>query len=179
MPNYVFNTVTIEGSAEELEKVKALVSAPTMLEAVEKEVIFSFHNIVPEPTNKPIGWDWHGWRVENWGTKWDVVDVEDVSGENNLIYKFDTAWAPPLEIMQALSEKFPKVHINLHFVEEQGWGAIYDFNDGDDTIQEEWDIPETHADSMKHLESCYRCEGGISELFDDCPKDEAEAPVNL
>jgi hypothetical protein len=51
--------------------------------------------------------DWYEWRLENWGTKWDVCEVE--IDEDCLEYSDDkkvawfsfrcwTAWAPPVPV---------------------------------------------------------------------------------
>lgn len=59
---------------------------------------------------------WYDWRFENWGTKWDVVDVqftnplivhddEDVDVYNrNASFSFNcwTAWAPPIPVWDVL-----------------------------------------------------------------------------
>ena len=60
---------------------------------------------------------WYDWRVNNWGTKWDVVDVEitqpltihddeeDVAPESmNASFSFNcwTAWSPPVPVWNKL-----------------------------------------------------------------------------
>ena len=61
---------------------------------------------------------WYDWRVKNWGTKWDVVDVqitnpltihddEDADPANmNASFSFNcwTAWAPPIPVWDKLVE---------------------------------------------------------------------------
>ena len=66
---------------------------------------------------------WYGWRNANWGTKWNACDV-DVSGDT---IWFDTAWAPPFAVIEALSRKFPDEEIDLAWDEESGWrgGQVY------------------------------------------------------
>lgn len=44
--------------------------------------------------------DWYEWNVENWGTKWDVTQLEDfetfhVNETNSVRIAFDSAWSPP------------------------------------------------------------------------------------
>lgn len=48
---------------------------------------------------------WYEFCVNEWGTKWDVggEDAHSIRGdEHNLIIGFDSAWAPPLGILQEL-----------------------------------------------------------------------------
>ena len=59
---------------------------------------------------------WYDWRVNNWGTKWDVVDVEitqpiecsgDIFGDNaTASFSFNcwTAWSPPIPVWKKLHE---------------------------------------------------------------------------
>jgi hypothetical protein len=43
--------------------------------------------------------DWYGWRLDHWGTKWDIScdDVEPAVSDDGLsvFLSFDTAWSPP------------------------------------------------------------------------------------
>lgn len=43
---------------------------------------------------------WYEWRIDNWGTKWNAMDVE---GEGNA-RSFTTAWSPPLPVFSRLAE---------------------------------------------------------------------------
>lgn len=85
---------------------------------------------------------WYEWRVRHWGTKWDAsftgsslfalgngeeIDV-DLSLESRgatvtptvVIYKFDTAWAPPSPVIAAASEQHPELEFVLQFGEVGG-----------------------------------------------------------
>jgi hypothetical protein len=112
-------------------------------ELVGSETLFSFHNIIPQPdetldrddprrVNKSLTSDqlldalskkegvmpdWWHWRVNNWGTKWSVVDVDLVEKKGCIVYSFDTAWAPPEPVLTRLSEMFPDANILLSFYE--------------------------------------------------------------
>jgi hypothetical protein len=81
---------------------------------------------------------WYTWRIENWGTKWDAhfgdpflvirtegsTDVEkcvEAKGATITptvaIYKFDTAWSPPIPVVEAASERYPELEFTLTFGE--------------------------------------------------------------
>ena len=105
----------------------------------------NFGSIVPEPrglmdeeqggSNGFAMPNWYNWRVENWGCKWDVGDLDELCITYNeveayvshvityprVIVQFDTPWAPPTPFVMALSEKYPDCVIFLEF-EEGGMG---------------------------------------------------------
>ena len=120
MPNWCNNRVEIYGydNDEELRAFKALVTS-------EKSK-FDFNKILPMPEEltdtvkgsnhvpskeliEKYGYDnWYDWRVENWGTKWELDEDVQVSDDGEYIkYDFETAWAPPEGIYHAIREKFP------------------------------------------------------------------------
>jgi len=137
MPNWCGNTVTISGEGKQVEKVKEFVKG--------EESHFSFESIVPMPkelrgTNAPnmnmehaqqmtekYGYpDWYSWAHENWGTKWDLIEVYIVDGPEIVTYYFDTAWAPPIPVMEYLAPRFPDVKITIEY-DEPGmdfWGTM-------------------------------------------------------
>jgi hypothetical protein len=51
---------------------------------------------------------WRDWNVENWGTKWNAGDSFRKSDKS--VY-FDTAWAAPWPVLEALSKMFPQEEI--------------------------------------------------------------------
>jgi hypothetical protein len=77
------------------------------------------NEFLPEPNDLdqndgmgPNGW-WT-WRIENWGTKWDIgadegTDREEWHGRkaqvvnNEVICSFDSAWAPPIGLYKELA----------------------------------------------------------------------------
>lgn len=71
------------------------------------------------PATKLMGYEvegWYDWRVTNWGTKWDVCQVEitqpiecsgDIFGDNaTASFSFNcwTAWSPPIPVWKKLHE---------------------------------------------------------------------------
>tara|TARA_B100000963_G_scaffold42661_1_gene31790 strand:+ start:5078 stop:5527 length:450 start_codon:yes stop_codon:yes gene_type:complete len=63
---------------------------------------------------------WYDWQINNWGTKWEIsdVDCEDFDGES-FECEFDTAWSPAEGIFHAIREKFPNVDVSW-FYDEPG-----------------------------------------------------------
>ena len=57
---------------------------------------------------------WYNWRVENWGTKWDID--ESPHNEDTIIFK--TAWDFAGEIIKELSKKYPNEKFICKFADE-------------------------------------------------------------
>jgi len=119
MPNWCNNHVRFRGTTEDINNIIEFV------EGGDGNVIepFSLNAIIPMPKDLLVGDGWYGWRNENWGTKWDVVDSEmfDEAEDGFVSYSFDTAWSPPEPVYNALKEKYPEVRISW-FYDEPGMG---------------------------------------------------------
>ena len=73
---------------------------------------------------------WYEWRLENWGTKWDVYETQCTRiNANTLQLYFYTAWSPPIPIFDKLVDM--GFEINARYLDE-GWGYIGEYTDGDD-----------------------------------------------
>ena len=103
MPNWVYNTLTVEGNPDSVNRLKEQVNQPFTvihdswnpeLQAMEQKPvtynnpIFAFWNII-KPTDLEAyekqpdyslpwnelsqGNDWYNWNIRNWGVKWDVA----------------------------------------------------------------------------------------------------------
>jgi len=121
MPNWCNNILTVSEPSAEL--VKYL-----------QEEGFSFDKIKPMPPELKEGDGWYDWAVENWGTKWDLDEnpfLFDSISENEISFWFDTAWSPPMGVIEALSEKFYKDHFVLQYLEMgMGFCGEASFSDG-------------------------------------------------
>jgi hypothetical protein len=112
--------------------------------------------------------DWYGWCIENWGTKWDISEGElDYSPEeNNAGGYFNSAWAPPVQAMEAMTELGFKILLRYY---EPGMSFVgeYTSENGDecysyDFEDEDWkdDIPETlieHFNLVDEYENWVEC----------------------
>jgi len=194
MPNWVYNHLTIDGSKEDIAKVKAQVGATVKTkykgadevdEMLDREPIFSFMNILPPPEDKldeyhavhgyadgkksgDTEYNWYNFNVREWGTKWDARDVDLLEDdETYLHYKFDTAWSPPTEVIAKLAQQNPNLNITLEYREEQGWGGEVNFNGSTTEVVKEWDIPDSHAEVIEvNNEYCWRCENFDGDYSD-------------
>ena len=194
MPNWVFNHLTIDGSKEDIAKVKAQVGAVVKRkykgvdevdEKIDEEPIFSFMNILPPPEDKldeyhavhgyseggktgDTEYNWYNFNVREWGTKWDARDVDLLEeGKTFLRYKFDTAWTPPTPVIEKLAQQNPNLTITLEYREEQGWGGEVAFTGSSMEVIKEWDVPETHAEEIEaNHGDCWKCENFTGDYGD-------------
>ena len=117
MPNHTSNKLTVSGSSELVARFK--------FDNTGKEESLSLEKALPTPSkllgdnaikdgNMP---DWYNWRVNNWGTKWDVYDTQPWEGNS---VAFFSAWSPPIEWLRAIAEKYPDLSFQLDYADEGG-----------------------------------------------------------
>ena len=126
MPNYCSNTLVIYGCREELSVFAAKARAPNNNDDNDAQSELKFSNFVPTPLasydelERPITGElpfWYRFRVENWGTKWEPMDVTTLRTTNRLVYRFGTAWSPPEAWVDTVSKLFPKLSFYLYYNE--------------------------------------------------------------
>jgi len=136
MPNWCYNTLKVSGKTTDLKEFER--------KAKGKKTDLSFANFMPEPdytkvkvkptfpeTDKKFGKvrkyvnpksAWWDWRIQNWGTKWEVEAEIYQRSPKHLRYCFDSAWSPPSEKwLEIVSKMFPKLSFRLNY-EEGGMG---------------------------------------------------------
>ena len=147
MPNWCNNTIEIKGPKDKIKK----------LYEVAKEDNALLQQLYPMPealegTTSPAplegkvqplvdGHDnWYDWRVDNWGTKWDVdADQLELSEDGTTISGwFDSAWAPPIHAYEHFLEQNEDCSIKSHYYEGgMDFGGCWeDFNDDMITISD-------------------------------------------
>ena len=63
------------------------------------------------------------WCTANWGTKWGLYEISLEEGnpeDGRLEYTFQSAWVPPIPVIQAMSKQFPSLTFALDYFEEGG-----------------------------------------------------------
>lgn len=175
MPNWCNNTLIVEGNLNELVEFKkkslvvneqntinftmeGLIPTPKELLEMTSPVMWrgdendtdsklEFEKHVESLKQKYGHTDWYNWRIENWGTKWDVTEsyIEEYDGESILI-QYDTAWGPNTQFVKTIALMFPNLKFKLSF-EETGVGfcGVYEVtNDDEDYVEGdlEWKDPE-------------------------------------
>ena len=192
MPNWVYNTLTITGNAEQVERFAEQAARPGQFRDGEKSLSqLSFWNFIkPDESIMSEYWGgerddlslaermqnanhWYYWNIRNWGCKWDANDVNMEMGEGKVVYSFDTAWSPPVEALDAMCEQFPQLVMEMRSVEEQGWGMEHIADEDGVRLIKEWDIPCTHEESIEHKGWCNCEEMRDDEMewaYEDCPR---------
>jgi hypothetical protein len=193
MPNWVSNSVTIEGSPDIVTQIKEQVAKPYIMPVESNgdlaytvnelsiDNVFSFWNIiaptdleayVKQPDFEKRGEDnsWYNWNIRNWGVKWDTTNPELVdeveNGENLvLVYNFETAWGTPNEVLIELSRQYPSILITNEYQEETGWGGETEFLRGTIISESEynWKCYECDYEELDEPPYCETCE------YDMCP----------
>lgn len=120
MPNWCDCELRIEGSKGNLDKCLQRIAGD------DPDLHLDFNKVIPEPDNPPQTSHmpgWYTWRVEHWGTKWNLQEsrlhrYQNSSGDvAGVIIYFETAWAPPEPVIEALTELFPDLFIELEYFE--------------------------------------------------------------
>jgi hypothetical protein len=63
--------------------------------------------------------DWYDWSIKRWGTKWNAYSVvAGKSDEREATVTFETAWSPPLPVLDELAKRFPKAYLRLIWCDE-------------------------------------------------------------
>ena len=122
MPNWCHNQLTITGPEAEVQafKTKAVGHSPWFEPEGDPDVL-NFHSLVPVPDQvlnagyESAGYDW---EKENWGCKWGAESptIPD-EWEGCVLYEFDTAWSPPIELLQRVAVQSPALVFVLEYAE--------------------------------------------------------------
>jgi hypothetical protein len=197
MPNWVYNSIGVDGKTEDLQSFIAKATKPRPWQDDEPdEERFSFWNFIsPDPTKLDLYFEtngatkdlttgemvrtgdnefnWYNWNINNWGCKWDAneITIDDCQGEGYVLIQFATPWGMPTPVFQAMAEQHPELTFDFEWEEEQGWGGKAISKAGVYTEVDSWGIPESHADylAISREESC-RCNHEEQEYwYNDCP----------
>ena len=123
MPNWCDNQLSITGPNSVIDKIEKIVKEES--NDAEKGLLQFFHPMPKELLDTEAGpiaktkkekqarqirklefgaENWYDWRVNNWGTKWEVCEfygvdrqhLNDSLDESTISFGFSSAWAPPI-----------------------------------------------------------------------------------
>lgn len=127
MPNHVTNILVISGDDEQRQ---------AMFEAIKSDEhglgSLDFNKVIPMPEHifrgnlgqeerAQYGSDnWYDWSIANWGTKWNSYGYHDFTEKDfdSSTIEFQTAWSYPDQIIAALAEKYPDLHFEVKWADE-------------------------------------------------------------
>ena len=126
MPNWCNNTITLTGPKDKItalyNKAKKDDALLQQLKPMPDALEGTTSPAPKEGKVQPLvdGFDnWYDWRVQNWGTKWDV-DMEglELSDDGTTITGwFDSAWAPPIHAYEYFLTDNEDCSINSYYYE--------------------------------------------------------------
>lgn len=128
MPNHITNIVQINMRYSDDEQSDYDIQEKKLNKLYKKlhgkESDFDFNAILPQPKGIYRGnlssedkvahpLNWYDWNTENWGTKWNAYQVkylnrsyDDDKTVFEILVKFETAWSPPMPVLEELSKEF-------------------------------------------------------------------------
>ena len=143
MPNWCDNQVTITGPSSVIDKIEKIVNEES--NNAENGLLQFFHPMPKElldteagPTAKTKAEkderkarklefgaeNWYDWRVNNWGTKWEVCEFYGVDkqpdaliGDSTISFAFSSAWSPPIGAYEKFLENNPDCFIRAYYYE--------------------------------------------------------------
>ena len=156
MPNWCNNSFSITGN---IESIKDLWDTAQTANDGEFGLLSA---IMPEPKDNE---DWYSWRVDNWGTKWEISDegleyTDHGDGTASIDGWFDSAWAPPIGAYEQLAADFDSCVIECSYYEPgMDFGGFWSSENGDeyfDDLQERLEQPvDTWDERFKEFEAEY------------------------
>ncbi len=143
MPNWCDNQITITGPSSVIDKIEKIVNEES--NNAENGLLQFFHPMPKElldteagPTAKTKAEkderkarklefgaeNWYDWRVNNWGTKWEVSEFYGVDkqpdaliGDSTISFAFSSAWSPPIGAYEKFLENNPDCFIRAYYYE--------------------------------------------------------------
>ena len=143
MPNWCDNQISITGPNSVIDKIEKIVKEES--NNAENGLLQFFHPMPKElldteagPTAKTKAEkderkarklefgaeNWYDWRVNNWGTKWEVCEFYGVDkqpdaliGDSTISFAFSSAWSPPIGAYEKFLENNPDCFIRAYYYE--------------------------------------------------------------
>ena len=184
MPNWNDNIVVIEGPSAAVNGFLQI-GAPNWVDNVWTE--FSMDNFYPEPKdeNGEPSNGWYGWRVDNWGCKWDIremlIEMDEDFHNATATLIFQTPWGPNTEFWKRIAEDYKELTVSLSYYEGgMQFGGRVEWEEGKVVVDDEYEAPnedgdiegwEAFAEAIRCLgfegESEYLTESFIPELIEE------------
>ena len=159
MPNWCNNSINISGSTETIKTLwdeanregsgllNAMKPMPKELDGTTSPTPQEGQAGYKGPQPKIDGFDnWYDWRVQNWGTKWDIDPSEGLEFTDNgdgtaqISGWFESAWAPPIQAYDTFLDDMDGCSLTADY-HEPGMDFAGFYDNGDDQYMEglgEW-----------------------------------------
>ena len=156
MPNYCNNNIVITGPNSVIDKIEKIANG-------DKGDLLQYFYPMPKELNDTVAGpepktkkeklekrrlqveygasNWYDWRVENWGTKWDIMEFYNITrkvigeDESEIELGFDTAWAPALGAYEKFIDENSNCSLKAYYY-EPGCDFMGEWDNGIDSCFE-------------------------------------------
>ena len=156
MPNYCNNNIVITGPNSVIDKIEKIANG-------DKGDLLQYFYPMPKELNDTVAGpepktkkeklekrrlqveygasNWYDWRVENWGTKWDIMEFYNITrkeigeDESEIALGFDTAWAPALGAYEKFIDENSNCSLKAYYY-EPGCDFMGEWDNGIDSCFE-------------------------------------------
>jgi hypothetical protein len=156
MPNYCNNNIVITGPNSVIDKIEKIANG-------DKGDLLQYFYPMPKELNDTVAGpepktkkeklekrrlqveygasNWYDWRVENWGTKWDIMEFYNINrkeigeDESEISLGFDTAWAPALGAYEKFIDENSNCSLKAYYY-EPGCDFMGEWDNGIDSCFE-------------------------------------------
>ena len=156
MPNYCNNNIVITGPNSVIDKIEKIANG-------DKGDLLQYFYPMPKELNDTVAGpepktkkeklekrrlqveygasNWYDWRVENWGTKWDIMEFYNITrkeigeDESEIELGFDTAWAPALGAYEKFIDENSNCSLKAYYY-EPGCDFMGEWDNGMDSCFE-------------------------------------------
>ena len=156
MPNYCNNNIVITGPNSVIDKIEKIANG-------DKGDLLQYFYPMPKELNDTVAGpepktkkeklekarlqveygasNWYDWRVENWGTKWVIMEFYIITrkeigeDESEIELGFDTAWAPALGAYEKFIDENSNCSLKAYYY-EPGCDFMGEWDNGMDSCFE-------------------------------------------
>lgn len=173
MADWAQNSLVITGPREHVRALRDAVAGPNIF---GEQSVLSPSRIV-RPPDEFMGLDakrgmppgWSDWAIDAWGFDREIdasMAEEDLGSAGwQLTYTFQTAYFSAARLVKALIAQHPGVDVELRCVGTRLWSDHVQGSRGQVTLEEEFDEPATHEESVERTGRC-RCD--VYPISDGC-----------
>jgi len=186
MPNWCSNNISIVGNTDTIKQLWEDATS-TNEENTERGLLDAMVPMPEELNGTTAPGDapnWYSWRVENWGTKWDVSTegLEFIDhGDGTAVIQgwFDSAWSPPIGAYEKFTDAMEGIDVEASYYEcGMDYAGFWNAWDGDqclENLREQYELPHHERGELYDLYMRLDDEWNLSENFEMWDDEEVES----
>ena len=177
MPNWCSNSITITGP---VDKIRDLYDNHVILDGDDETGLLDGMYPMPKHLHETVadgseGENWYNWRVNNWGTKWEVSSeglefFDNGDGTAMITGWFDSAWAPPIGAYEQFAEQNTDCSVSASYY-EPGMDFAGFWDNGSDeyleNLHDEWKRGDDASELFRRLDEEYDLSSQFAEWEED------------